>query len=127
MTMSIKNIALSLNEMRRHGFEWDHVQRPLMKVSEELEEVKEAMQNKDHDHLKEELGDLILASINLARYLDVDPEHALETAYQKLVKRYDCCMEIAQDKKLDFTKLSFADRLKIWKQAKTYTDDNSNS
>lgn len=125
--MSIKNITLSLTKMRQHGFDWDHVNRSLMKVSEELEEVKEAMQKNDSDHLKEELGDLILASIDLARYLNVDPEDALEMAHQKLVNRFECCMEMAKSKSLDFTKLSFDDRIKIWKQAKTHTKNKTNS
>lgn len=68
------------------GFDWPDVSGAVDKLSEELEEVKAAMQG-DGD-VFEELGDLLFAAVNTARFLEVDPEMALHAASDKFAARF---------------------------------------
>lgn len=72
-----------------HGFDWPEVEPVFDKVLEELEEVKEAWQSEDQVHIKEEVGDLLLVAVNLARHLKVNPEMALKEASKKFSKRFN--------------------------------------
>ena len=55
---------------------------------EELDEVKEAWQSGDQAHIQEEVGDLLLIAVNLARHLKVNPEIALKESTKKFSKRF---------------------------------------
>lgn len=59
------------------GFDWPDALPVLDKVREELDEVLQAMADGDSDALEDELGDLLFATVNLARHLRHDPENAL--------------------------------------------------
>jgi tetrapyrrole methylase family protein/MazG family protein len=72
----------------RVGFDWDHVRDVLAKVDEELAETREAMQGNDPDHLEEELGDLLFAVVNLARFEKVNAEEALRKTCDKFIRRF---------------------------------------
>jgi MazG family protein len=72
----------------RVGFDWDDARGAIDKVREEIGEVEEARASADHDHLEEELGDLLFALVNVTRMLDVDAEHALRRANQKFERRF---------------------------------------
>ncbi|WP_039916420.1 nucleoside triphosphate pyrophosphohydrolase [Cellvibrio mixtus] len=70
------------------GFDWDDVYGPIAKVREELLEVEAELDSGDHQALEEELGDLLFAVVNIARYMKVDPEQALRRANQKFEQRF---------------------------------------
>lgn len=72
-----------------HGFDWSEIEPVFDKVLEELDEVKEAWQEKDQPHIQEEIGDLLLVVVNLARHLKVNPETALKEATRKFSKRFN--------------------------------------
>ena len=72
----------------QHGFDWQTVQPVFDKVLEELDEVKEAWQLGNQAHIQEEIGDLLLVVVNLARHLNVNPEIALKQSTQKFSKRF---------------------------------------
>jgi uncharacterized protein YabN with tetrapyrrole methylase and pyrophosphatase domain len=72
-----------------HGFDWPDVPPVFDKVLEELEEIKEAWQSGDQAHIQEEVGDLLLVAVNLARHLKVNPEVALRQSTKKFVKRFN--------------------------------------
>ncbi len=71
-----------------HGFDWPEVAPVFAKVHEELDEVKEAFESGDQAHIQEEIGDLLLVVVNLARHLKVNPEIALKESTQKFSKRF---------------------------------------
>lgn len=77
------------NKASNHGFDWTEVAPVFDKVLEELEEVKEAWQEEDQAHIQEEIGDLLLVTVNLARHLKVNPEIALKEATKKFSKRFN--------------------------------------
>lgn len=71
-----------------HGFDWPEALPVFDKVMEELDEVKEAWQSGDQAHIQEEIGDLLLVVVNLARHLKVNPEMALKESTQKFSRRF---------------------------------------
>ncbi len=77
------------NKAANHGFDWPQVEPVFDKVIEELEEVKEAWELADQAHIEEEIGDLLLVSVNLARHLKVNPEIALKQATKKFSLRFN--------------------------------------
>lgn len=70
------------------GFDWPEALPVVDKVREELGEVLEAMSENDPQAIAEELGDLLLVVVNLARHLKVDPENALRAANGKFERRF---------------------------------------
>ena len=72
----------------RVGFDWDDVEDVINKVEEELEESRDALASGDQVHLKEELGDLLFATVNLSRFQGIDAEDALAAAVQKFTTRF---------------------------------------
>ena len=72
------------------GFDWPSIDGALAKVSEEVEEVKEAIaHDPQSDHCGEEIGDLLFATVNVARHLDKDPEQLLRQANRKFSRRFN--------------------------------------
>jgi nucleoside triphosphate diphosphatase len=72
----------------QHGFDWPDVSPVFEKVQEELEEVKQAWESGDQDHMREEIGDLLMVAVNLARHLKVNPELALKESTRKFSRRF---------------------------------------
>ena len=70
------------------GFEWDEISGVIDKLEEELDEVKEAMQNQDADAIREELGDLLFSTVNLSRYLGHESEELLNENIAKFMRRF---------------------------------------
>ena len=70
------------------GFDWDDVYGPIAKVREELLEVEAELDSGDQQALEEELGDLLFAVVNIARYQKIDPEQALRRANHKFEQRF---------------------------------------
>jgi len=70
------------------GFDWATVEPVFDKVQEELDEVKDAWASGNQAHIEEEIGDLLLVAVNLARHLKVNPELALKRSTQKFSRRF---------------------------------------
>ncbi|MGR9044325.1 MAG: nucleoside triphosphate pyrophosphohydrolase [Gammaproteobacteria bacterium] len=76
------------NRAASHGFDWPEVPPVFDKVMEELDEVKEAWESGNQAHVQEEVGDLLLVAVNLARHLKVNPEIALRESTKKFAARF---------------------------------------
>ena len=72
----------------KQGFDWPEIEPVFDKVQEEIEELKQAIAQKDETNIEEELGDLLFAVVNVARHVKVDAETALRKANQKFEKRF---------------------------------------
>lgn len=70
------------------GFDWPEVGGALDKAREEIAEVEQALQEGDPRHLEEELGDLMLAMVNVVRQLGFNAEHSLRRANDKFERRF---------------------------------------
>ena len=70
------------------GFDWPDPEPIFAKIDEEVEELKDAIDQRDPGEIAEEIGDLLFAVVNLARHLDVEPETALKTTNRKFRRRF---------------------------------------
>ncbi|MFP4978596.1 nucleoside triphosphate pyrophosphohydrolase [Paenibacillus sp. CN-4] len=70
------------------GFDWDNIEDVLAKIAEELEELRQAIQEGTGEERMLELGDLLFAAVNAARFIDTDPEEALTRTNRKFVERF---------------------------------------
>lgn len=84
---------------RGAGFDWDNSAQVLAKMEEELAELKAEIAQSDAKKMENEFGDLLFSMINVARFLKIDPESALERTNKKFIQRFQY-ME-AQAKKAD--------------------------
>jgi len=76
------------------GFDWDNVEGVLAKLREEVVEVEAALHEKRADAVREEIGDLLFAAVNLARFVKADPEAQLRAATMKFRRRFDRVAEM---------------------------------
>jgi tetrapyrrole methylase family protein/MazG family protein len=79
----------------RIGFDWDSVDGVIEKMNEEAGELRQALPAKNAKRTEEEMGDLLFAAVNLARFLHVDPEIALKKANAKFSSRFRRMEELA--------------------------------
>ena len=100
------------------GFEYNNDFDALEKVIEETKELKKELHAKNKIKIKEELGDLIFATLDVSRKLKLDPEITLKKANNKFSKRWKKLEKIANKEKLDLNKLSLKKYDLLWNQAK---------
>lgn len=72
------------------GFDWDKgdIEPLLRKISEEIQELVEAISLREEEHIEEELGDLFFALVNLSRHLEIEAEFSLQKANYKFMERF---------------------------------------
>ena len=97
------------------GFEWDKVETLWDCVNSELSEFKEACDEKNQEHMEEEMGDILFAVVNLARWHKLDAEQCLITANNKFIKRFRKMEELAVKPLTEYT---FEEFDKLWRSAK---------
>lgn len=115
--------AMRLQEKSKQvGFEWDNTGQVWDKVEEEMNELQEAMEGGVQDKIEEELGDVMFSLVNLARFLQVDAEHALERTNLKFIRRFNKMEAAAEagNKKLHEMTLEEMDQL--WNEIKKLPD-----
>lgn len=104
---------------RAVGFDWEQPEQVFEKVKEELSEFEAEVKNKDEKKAEKEFGDILFSLINYARFLNINPEDALEQTNKKFIKRF-AHMEgrvKEQGKQIADCKLEELD--KYWNEAKT--------
>lgn len=97
------------------GFDWDNISGAYDKLKEEIDELKSA---ESFENIEEEFGDLLFSCVNVARFLNVNPEEALKKATDKFIDRFSKVESIAtsEGKQLENTTLEEMDIL--WEKAK---------
>lgn len=102
----------------RTGFDWTETPPIFDKLTEEVEEVKEAMASGDPDAIEDEIGDLLFVAANLARRLSVDPEQALRRANAKFERRFRAMEAASAADGVDFAALSLDEQEAYWQAVK---------
>lgn len=100
------------------GFDWPDALPVLDKVREELDEVLQAMADGDADSLEDELGDLLFATVNLARHLKHDPENALRRANRKFERRFRFIEQALRDSGRAIEDCNLDELDALWGEAK---------
>lgn len=87
----------------RVGFDWNHVEDIFSKLDEEFDEFKKAYKKKDSKGMEEELGDLFFVLVNIARFLEKDPETVLSKTIGKFISRFTYIEEKISREGKDFS------------------------
>jgi tetrapyrrole methylase family protein/MazG family protein len=109
----------------RVGFDWEERGQVEEKVREEWAELNDAVAEGDKDHVREELGDFLFALVNLSRFLDIDPEDALQLANGKFMRRFQGIEEEAKARGRDIHGMTLAEMDEIWDLIKARERDSS--
>ncbi len=101
------------------GFDWERPEQVWDKVSEELRELREAVESGASDEKKEdEMGDLFFALVNYARFINVNPEDALERTNRKFIHRFQYLEEQAKRLHKPLHEMTLAEMDVYWNEAK---------
>lgn len=99
------------------GFEWENTEQVWEKVEEELAEFRQAVaEGASHEKQEEEFGDVLFALINYARFLDIEPETALERVNQKFKQRFEF---IEKNAPRDLREMTLDEMDQLWNAAKS--------
>lgn len=101
--------------VKRVGFDWPDIQGVYDKISEELLEIK---QSKSPDELENEIGDLLFAVVNLARWYSVDAESALRQANRKFRQRFEQLEDECRRDGKEISSLGIDELDQIWERVK---------
>ncbi len=105
------------------GFDWENKNQVFEKVEEELQEFKQEVEKQDKEKAETEFGDFIFSMINYARFLDINPENALEKTNQKFIDRFQYIEKQAQKNQKNLKEMSLKEMDKFWKEAKSIKFD----
>jgi len=101
------------------GFDWEKPEQVWDKVLEELQELKEMVESgAAHERREDELGDLIFALINYSRFIDVNPEDALERTNRKFMKRFRHLEERSRELNKPLHEMTLSEMDVYWNEAK---------
>lgn len=100
------------------GFDWSEVAPVIEKIREELAEVEHAISTQDAVEIEKEIGDLLFATVNLARKLKVEAEVALRRATEKFITRFKQIEQLARERGLAMDQMSLAELDLLWDEVK---------
>lgn len=103
----------------RVGFDWDHVEGALDKLEEEIGEIRAAVAAGDIAAIREEIGDLLFATVNVSRFLDQNAEEILGETIQKFVRRFDELERRVHARGQKVSDLPLAELDKVWEEVKS--------
>ncbi len=101
------------------GFDWEKPGQVWEKVKEEMEELKNEVEtSKNKDLMENELGDLLFALVNYARFIDINPENALERTNKKFIKRFQYLENEIKKLGKNLKDMTLAEMDVYWEKAK---------
>ena len=109
----------------RVGFDWEHIDQVFAKVEEEMDEFRKAFSDKNTEEMENELGDLLFALVNIARFIEVNPEDALRKTISRFIKRFHYIEEEIARQCRELKNVSLEEMDKLWDEAKKETNSKS--
>ena len=100
------------------GFDWEESHQVFEKLQEELAELQVEINANDKDKIEAEFGDVLFSMINYARFLNVNPENALERTNKKFIKRFQFLESKAKEIDKELQDMSLAEMDLYWNEAK---------
>ncbi|NMM46965.1 nucleoside triphosphate pyrophosphohydrolase [Marinigracilibium pacificum] len=116
--------AMRIQEKARGaGFDWEEKNQVWEKVQEELNELKEHINADENGHYDKEeatneFGDVLFSLINYARFIDINPEEALEKTNKKFIKRFNHIESRSKEMGKSLSEMTLAEMDKLWEEAK---------
>lgn len=102
------------------GFDWEKPEQVWEKVQEELNELNEEIKSGNKDTIEAEFGDVLFSMINYARFIDVNPENALERTNKKFTKRFQFLEKAAKETNQNISDMTLSEMDVYWNKAKEY-------
>jgi XTP/dITP diphosphohydrolase len=100
------------------GFDWEHPEQVWEKVQEELSELNVEIKKGNTDNTEAEFGDVLFSMINYARFINVNPENALERTNKKFIKRFQFLEEAARKEGKELSDMSLTEMDIHWEKSK---------
>ncbi len=100
------------------GFDWDSLDPVLAKVEEEIRELRAALRQRSRAAIRDELGDLLFAAVNVSRAIGEDAEHALHLATAKFARRFEAVRKRLEKAGKAMAEGSPAELDAVWEQVK---------
>jgi tetrapyrrole methylase family protein/MazG family protein len=102
----------------KSGMDFVGYEQVLEKVQEELEELKESIENGDKNRIDEEFGDVMFSMVNLSRFLQLNAENSLTNATNKFINRFVDVFALAESRGQSLCELSPAEQDALWREVK---------
>ncbi len=103
---------------RAVGFEWEDTRGVWDKIEEEVAELKRELERRDRERLRAELGDLFFSLINLCRYMEIDPDEALNMTNDEFVRRFHAMQAALAAEGLELADATLEQMEEKWQAAK---------
>ena len=100
------------------GFDWERPEQVFEKLQEELGELQEEITHGSEDRIEAEFGDVLFSMVNYARFLNVNPENALERTNKKFIKRFQYLESKAKEAGKSLKEMTLAEMDVHWNEAK---------
>ncbi len=100
------------------GFDFTEISQVFEKIEEEIEELKESLKEGDRENVKHEVGDILTAVVELARFLGVDAEEALQEANERFIRRFQYIERRAREMGKDVKDMSLEEMDRLWEEGK---------
>ncbi|MEG3660024.1 nucleoside triphosphate pyrophosphohydrolase [Arenibacter palladensis] len=101
------------------GFDWEKPEQVWEKVQEELEEFQDEVKQGNSDAMESEFGDVLFSMVNYARFLNINPENALERTNKKFIKRFQYLENKAKEQGKALKDMTLTEMDVFWEEAKT--------
>ncbi|WP_298778284.1 nucleoside triphosphate pyrophosphohydrolase [uncultured Polaribacter sp.] len=102
------------------GFDWEKPEQVWEKVQEELTELNEEIKADNKENTEKEFGDVLFSMINYARFIDVNPENALEKTNKKFINRFQYLEKEAKKEGKQITDMSLTEMDVYWEKSKEF-------
>lgn len=102
------------------GFDWTDTAQIIAKINEEVAEVQHALNTEDQQAVEHEIGDLLFAVSNLARFLDIDPEQSVRQMNARFSQRFTYIEQQVAAQGLQLTDCDLATLDALWDEAKLH-------
>lgn len=100
------------------GFQWENFQQVIEKLDEEFYELRHAYKSGDAEQLEEEFGDMLFVMVSVARFLNINPDNALQKAIQKFTRRFQRIERHVKAEGRQWSEMSVDEMETLWQEAK---------
>jgi XTP/dITP diphosphohydrolase len=100
------------------GFDWEEPEQVWEKVQEELQELRTEVGGGHSAEVESEFGDVLFSMVNYARFLDINPENALERTNKKFIKRFKYLEAKAKESGKSLKEMTLSEMDIYWEEAK---------
>ena len=101
------------------GFDWERPEQVWEKVQEEFQELRDEVENGTPESREAEFGDVLFSLVNYARFLDIDPENALERTNKKFIGRFQYLEQKAKELGKSLKDMTLSEMDVFWEEAKS--------